>query len=155
MAGRWASSCTNWRPCMTLSGMTGPRPCRNCRSSMWTTRPGNAPACRGRRWPSSSPTGAITWRVPPPPWICRPTAPAPRPLEGPGGADSPPAPGEEDSRSSDSPPPPGERLGERAAALTWTPFEVDNGTAQFDLTLDLTDTPEGLRGSIEYNTDLF
>ncbi len=31
----------------------------------------------------------------------------------------------------------------------------DSGTAKFDLTLTLTDTPEGLTGALTYNTDLF
>ena len=39
--------------------------------------------------------------------------------------------------------------------MATTPLEVDSGTAKFDLTLTLGDTPEGLRGSIEYATDLF
>src|SRR5205085_6781806 len=30
-----------------------------------------------------------------------------------------------------------------------------NGSAKFDLTLGLTETPEGLAGAFEYNTDLF
>lgn len=34
-------------------------------------------------------------------------------------------------------------------------LEVDTGTAKFDLTLDMIEKPEGLRGSLEYNTDLF
>ena len=36
-----------------------------------------------------------------------------------------------------------------------TPFGFDNGTAKFDLTLTLTETPEGLVGSLEYSADLF
>ncbi len=39
--------------------------------------------------------------------------------------------------------------------LTITPLEVHNGTAKFELTLDLTETSEGIKGGIEYNTDLF
>ncbi|RMF31802.1 MAG: amino acid adenylation domain-containing protein, partial [Chloroflexi bacterium] len=39
--------------------------------------------------------------------------------------------------------------------LTLTPVEVDRGTATFDLTLSMTEGPEGLSGSLEYNTDLF
>ncbi|HXJ72202.1 MAG TPA: AMP-binding protein, partial [Candidatus Dormibacteraeota bacterium] len=35
------------------------------------------------------------------------------------------------------------------------PFEIDNGTAKFDLTLSLAETAEGLAGWIEYATDLF
>jgi amino acid adenylation domain-containing protein len=43
----------------------------------------------------------------------------------------------------------------RMADLTITPIEVDTCTAKFDLTLDLTETPEGLHGWLEYNSDLF
>ena len=43
----------------------------------------------------------------------------------------------------------------RMADLTLTPIEVDTCTAKFDLTLDLTETPEGLHGWLEYNSDLF
>ncbi|WP_246805543.1 condensation domain-containing protein, partial [Mesorhizobium mediterraneum] len=39
--------------------------------------------------------------------------------------------------------------------LATSPLEVDSGTAKFDLTLVLGDTPQGLSGSIEYATDLF
>ncbi|BAZ34001.1 amino acid adenylation domain-containing protein (plasmid) [Cylindrospermum sp. NIES-4074] len=39
--------------------------------------------------------------------------------------------------------------------LTITPLEIHNGTAKFDLTLDLKETAEGIKGGIEYNTDLF
>ncbi len=39
--------------------------------------------------------------------------------------------------------------------LTLRPFEIDNGTAKFDLTLSLAETAEGLAGWIEYATDLF
>jgi len=35
------------------------------------------------------------------------------------------------------------------------PFEVDNGTAKFDLTLSLCETADGLTGWFEYSTDLF
>ncbi|HEX6292534.1 MAG TPA: condensation domain-containing protein, partial [Herpetosiphonaceae bacterium] len=35
------------------------------------------------------------------------------------------------------------------------PEAVYSATAKFDLTLDLQETPDGLRGSLEYNTDLF
>jgi amino acid adenylation domain-containing protein len=34
-------------------------------------------------------------------------------------------------------------------------FDVHNGTSKFDLTLSLTETTQGLRGDLEYNTDLF
>src|SRR5205814_4281595 len=34
-------------------------------------------------------------------------------------------------------------------------FDAHNGTAKFDLTLGLTEMPEGLVGILEYNTDLF
>jgi amino acid adenylation domain-containing protein len=39
--------------------------------------------------------------------------------------------------------------------LTLRLVEVENGRAQFDLTLFLTETPHGLVGSLEYNTALF
>ncbi|MEH2235674.1 amino acid adenylation domain-containing protein [Nostoc sp.] len=39
--------------------------------------------------------------------------------------------------------------------LTITPLEVHSGAAKFDLTLDLKETSEGIKGGIEYNTDLF
>ncbi|MBD2410736.1 amino acid adenylation domain-containing protein [Nostoc calcicola FACHB-3891] len=39
--------------------------------------------------------------------------------------------------------------------LTVTPLEVHNGTAKFDLTFNLEETSEGIKGGIEYNTDLF
>ncbi|MFB1481089.1 non-ribosomal peptide synthase/polyketide synthase, partial [Corallococcus sp. RDP092CA] len=42
-----------------------------------------------------------------------------------------------------------------APALGMELLEVDAGTAHFDLSLVLTETPDGLRGSIEYSTDLF
>src|SRR5262249_28048733 len=34
-------------------------------------------------------------------------------------------------------------------------LDAHNGTAKFDLTLGLTERPEGLVGTLEYNTDLF
>ncbi len=39
--------------------------------------------------------------------------------------------------------------------LTTAYVVIDNQTALFDLSLDIEETPEGLRGSFEYNTDLF
>ena len=39
--------------------------------------------------------------------------------------------------------------------LTITPVEVHSGAAKFELTLDLEETSEGIKGGIEYNTDLF
>ncbi|ODG99848.1 non-ribosomal peptide synthetase [Nostoc sp. KVJ20] len=39
--------------------------------------------------------------------------------------------------------------------LNITPLEIHNGGAKFDLTLDLEETSEGIKGGIEYNTDLF
>jgi amino acid adenylation domain-containing protein len=39
--------------------------------------------------------------------------------------------------------------------LTWTPIDVDPGTALFDLTLHLFETSNGLGGLFEYATDLF
>ena len=41
------------------------------------------------------------------------------------------------------------------AGLTLSALEVDTETAKFDLTLELSETPEGLRGWFEYSTDLF
>ncbi len=39
--------------------------------------------------------------------------------------------------------------------LQFSPLKIDSGTVSFDLTLELTDTPQGLVGSLNYNTDLF
>ncbi|HEX2568813.1 MAG TPA: non-ribosomal peptide synthase/polyketide synthase, partial [Polyangia bacterium] len=39
--------------------------------------------------------------------------------------------------------------------LTMRPLEFDGGVAKFDLSLLMRETPEGLRGVLEYNTDLF
>ena len=39
--------------------------------------------------------------------------------------------------------------------LSIQPFMIDRGTAQFDLTLIVTESDEGLDGAFEYNTDLF
>jgi amino acid adenylation domain-containing protein len=39
--------------------------------------------------------------------------------------------------------------------LSLTLVDVDNGMAKFDLTLDLAETADGLRGWFEYSTDLF
>lgn len=39
--------------------------------------------------------------------------------------------------------------------LQVTPFIIEKETTQFDLTLELTETAEGLEGHLEYNTDLF
>ncbi|MBE9125473.1 MULTISPECIES: non-ribosomal peptide synthetase [unclassified Coleofasciculus] len=39
--------------------------------------------------------------------------------------------------------------------LTLTPLELDTETAKFDLTLSITETEQGLRGVLEYATDLF
>ena len=39
--------------------------------------------------------------------------------------------------------------------LTLSSFEVDNGTARFDLTLYLAETDGGLTGAVRYSTDLF
>lgn len=49
-----------------------------------------------------------------------------------------------------APTPPAELRG-----LTLSPFEIDRGTARFDLTVNLGETPEGLSGFVEYCTDLF
>ena len=42
-----------------------------------------------------------------------------------------------------------------AASATPAVPSIQRGTAHVDLSLDLLDTPQGLRGSIEYSTDLF
>ena len=39
--------------------------------------------------------------------------------------------------------------------LTVTPLEVESETAQFNLTLSMEETGQGLKGVVEYNTDLF
>ncbi|MEH1814615.1 MAG: amino acid adenylation domain-containing protein [Nostoc sp.] len=39
--------------------------------------------------------------------------------------------------------------------LTLSQFEFDSGTAQFDLSVDISEGESGLRGWFEYNTDLF
>jgi amino acid adenylation domain-containing protein len=39
--------------------------------------------------------------------------------------------------------------------LRFSPIEADSGTAKFDLSLFLTETEQGLVGTLEYNTDLF
>ncbi len=39
--------------------------------------------------------------------------------------------------------------------LTVSGYEIDNGTSKFDLSLYISDSPEGLCCMIEYNTDLF
>ena len=41
------------------------------------------------------------------------------------------------------------------SGLTLCPLEVDHGMAKFDLTLDLSETPQGLNGWFEYNAELF
>lgn len=41
------------------------------------------------------------------------------------------------------------------AQLQFEPFDVDNGTSKFDLTLSMMEMFEGLRAAIEYNADLF
>ncbi|MEM7555731.1 MAG: amino acid adenylation domain-containing protein [Cyanobacteria bacterium P01_A01_bin.84] len=39
--------------------------------------------------------------------------------------------------------------------LNWEPIESTNNTAKFDLTLSMHETPEGLKGVLEYSLDLF
>ena len=41
------------------------------------------------------------------------------------------------------------------AGLKLQPLDFDSGTAKFDLTLDLAEAPEGLKGWLEYSRDLF
>ena len=43
----------------------------------------------------------------------------------------------------------------KVADITLEPNELDTHTAKFDLTLDLTETSNGIEGWLEYNTDLF
>jgi len=43
----------------------------------------------------------------------------------------------------------------RASGVTVSPSKIDNGTAKFDLTLNVEEHPQGLSGWFEYNTDLF
>lgn len=43
----------------------------------------------------------------------------------------------------------------KAPGLTMSLIEVDRGTSQFDLTLSLENTQQGIKGLLEYNTDLF
>jgi amino acid adenylation domain-containing protein len=39
--------------------------------------------------------------------------------------------------------------------VTWTPMSAEHATTRFDLTLHLFEEPQGLRGMLEYATDLF
>jgi amino acid adenylation domain-containing protein len=39
--------------------------------------------------------------------------------------------------------------------LQWSPYSVSRKTAKFDLTLNLQETADGIRGVLEYSTDLF
>ena len=41
------------------------------------------------------------------------------------------------------------------SGLTLSPLEVHSGTAKFDLSLSILETPEGLKATWEYDTDLF
>ena len=41
------------------------------------------------------------------------------------------------------------------SGLTLSPWEVESGTAKFDMALFIEEAEEGLRGQVEYNTDLF
>ncbi|HEU4328000.1 MAG TPA: amino acid adenylation domain-containing protein [Roseiflexaceae bacterium] len=43
----------------------------------------------------------------------------------------------------------------RLPDIVTTPLQVETGTAKFDLTLTLEESPEGLHGTFEYNSDLF
>jgi acyl carrier protein len=49
----------------------------------------------------------------------------------------------------------GEAAGATAPGLTFSPLPATNGSAQFDLTLAISETPEGLWAIVEHNTDLF
>lgn len=39
--------------------------------------------------------------------------------------------------------------------LTLTPIQIESGTSKFDLSLELWEIPDGLKGILEYSTDLF
>lgn len=41
------------------------------------------------------------------------------------------------------------------SGLILTPLEIYSGTTKFDLTLELQETAEGIKGCFEYNRDLF
>jgi amino acid adenylation domain-containing protein/thioester reductase-like protein/non-ribosomal peptide synthase protein (TIGR01720 family) len=43
----------------------------------------------------------------------------------------------------------------RVTGLEITPFPIENNISKFDLTLHVTEEPDGLRTSLEYNVDLF
>ncbi len=47
------------------------------------------------------------------------------------------------------------RLDGAATGLSFRPVELGTETAKFDLTLSLTDAPEGFAGTLEYDADLF
>jgi len=49
----------------------------------------------------------------------------------------------------------GSRFRGEFEGLKRTPIPIETNTAKFDLTLRMTDAPDGLRGSMEYRTDLF
>jgi hypothetical protein len=46
-----------------------------------------------------------------------------------------------------------ERL--QVPGLTLSRIPIDNGTAMFELVLNMQETEQGLGGTLEYNTDLF
>jgi amino acid adenylation domain-containing protein/non-ribosomal peptide synthase protein (TIGR01720 family) len=43
----------------------------------------------------------------------------------------------------------------KLAGLSWSPVEIENPTAKFDLLFSLWESDDGLRGVVEYSTDLF
>jgi amino acid adenylation domain-containing protein/non-ribosomal peptide synthase protein (TIGR01720 family) len=43
----------------------------------------------------------------------------------------------------------------KLAGLSWTPVEIENPTAKFDLLFSLWESDDGLRGVVEYSLDLF
>lgn len=49
----------------------------------------------------------------------------------------------------------GELSASEVGGLTFIPLQFDQGTARYDITFGLWETPEGLAGHFEYNTDLF
>jgi amino acid adenylation domain-containing protein len=43
----------------------------------------------------------------------------------------------------------------QAGSLTFSPQEISNGSARYDLSLSLQETPDALSGSVDYSSDLF
>jgi amino acid adenylation domain-containing protein len=49
----------------------------------------------------------------------------------------------------------GELSASEVGGISFSPLSFDQGTARYDITFGLWETPEGLTGHLEYNTDLF